>query len=115
MKICDSIHKLVEVVNSFIPSQSSLTRSLCKSWIAAKSVPHPLTDVQQENHINVQKDLEKKLQRSTVTFEGHHVSKLKLAQKRVRTDDIEIKEYTKCTYNATVRCVQTLASWNLLR
>jgi hypothetical protein len=82
---------LAEVVNSFIPGQSSLTRDPCKSWIAAKSMPHLLIDVQQENHINVHQDLEKKLQRSTVTFEGHHVSKLKLAQKRVRTDDIKTK------------------------
>ena len=70
-------------MNSFAPSQSILTRDLGKAWIAAKSVHYLLTDVQQQNHINVHQNL-KKLQNTTV-------SKLKLAQKRMRPDDIQNK------------------------
>ena len=84
MKTCVSTHKLVEVVNSFTRSHSILTRDLWKTWIAAKSVPHLLNDVQQQNDLTVHQNIKKKLQRTTVL-------KLKLAQKRMRPDDIQIK------------------------
>lgn len=60
MKTCVSTHKLVEVVKSFTPSCSILTNDLCKTWITAKSVPHLLTDVQQQNDIIVHHNNKKK-------------------------------------------------------
>ena len=60
MKTCVSTHKLVDVVNSFTQSHGILTRDLCKTWIAAKSVPHLLNDVQQQNDITVHKKKKKK-------------------------------------------------------
>jgi len=84
MKTCVSTHKLVEVVDSFTRSHSILTRDLCKTWIAAKSVSHLLNDVQQQTDITVLQNIKKKLQRTTVL-------KLKLAQKSMRPDDTQIK------------------------
>jgi hypothetical protein len=60
MKTCVSTHKLVEEVNSFTSSHSITTRDLCRTRIAAKSVPHLLTDVQQQNDISVHQTIKKK-------------------------------------------------------
>jgi hypothetical protein len=73
MKTYVSIHNLVEVVNSFISGQNILTRYLNMTGIAAKYVPHLLTDMQQENHINVHQDLQENIQRPAVPYKGHHM------------------------------------------